>query len=529
MTRARGTRPVLVGRRRGPRSRGGASRRSDAWRRRRSDGPDHQRRGADGIGAALGDTCLRPGRTTWRTRARPPRPRRRSCNAPIRPTRSRSRRWSARTGCVRRRRRAGRSTADRGEGRVGQRRPEPGALSVRTSCGRPASTCPNAYVAGGTDDLDRAGADSARRASAGVHHAAGGGVLAHEERPDQGQSNWKYLGGPLGINAAGAVDDRPERPERQHGLRRHRRGEHLRLRLRGRHRHLQVDQRRLHLDRPDRRGRVRRARASARSWSSPATPSTIYAATTTALRGMSLVVLLGRHPTGARRGTSGASTSRRTAAPPGRFIHNGSSTRPTAPATSTEFNNAGTCSPRGVRDVALDPTEPEHRLRVLVRARRLALERCRRDVDPDQAVAERGGDPDPAGDRGQRRCRTARPGCTSTRATPGATALAALPQRRRGHRRAGVHRPDQHQHRRPGLGVVQPVRPASAGTTCSSTRPKGYPDMVYAGGSYSYGETIANKRGVVLSTDAGVSGTDMTMDGTDPSTRTGCTPTSTRW
>ena len=39
--------------------------------------------------------------------------------------------------------------------------------------------------------------------------------------------------------------------------------------------------------------------------------------------------------------------------------------------------------------------------------------------------------------------------------------------------------------------------------------------MVYVGGDYSYGETIANKRGVVLSTDAGVSGTDMTMDGTD--------------
>ena len=45
--------------------------------------------------------------------------------------------------------------------------------------------------------------------------------------------------------------------------------------------------------------------------------------------------------------------------------------------------------------------------------------------------------------------------------------------------------------------------------------PKGHPDMVYAGGSYSYGENIANKRGVVLSTDAGVSSTDMTFDGTD--------------
>jgi len=45
--------------------------------------------------------------------------------------------------------------------------------------------------------------------------------------------------------------------------------------------------------------------------------------------------------------------------------------------------------------------------------------------------------------------------------------------------------------------------------------PKGHPDMVYTRGSYVYGEQIANKRGVVLSMDAGVSGTDMTMDGTD--------------
>jgi hypothetical protein len=47
--------------------------------------------------------------------------------------------------------------------------------------------------------------------------------------------------------------------------------------------------------------------------------------------------------------------------------------------------------------------------------------------------------------------------------------------------------------------------------------PEGNPDVVYTGGSYVYDETggISNGRGVVLSTDAGVSGTDMTMDGTD--------------
>jgi hypothetical protein len=46
--------------------------------------------------------------------------------------------------------------------------------------------------------------------------------------------------------------------------------------------------------------------------------------------------------------------------------------------------------------------------------------------------------------------------------------------------------------------------------------PAGYPDIVYVGGSYAYGERYSNKRGVVLSTDAGVTATDMTMDATDP-------------
>ena len=46
--------------------------------------------------------------------------------------------------------------------------------------------------------------------------------------------------------------------------------------------------------------------------------------------------------------------------------------------------------------------------------------------------------------------------------------------------------------------------------------PKGFPDIVYVGGSYGYGENIANHRAVVLSTNAGQSWTDMTADGTDP-------------
>src|SRR5207253_6254316 len=47
--------------------------------------------------------------------------------------------------------------------------------------------------------------------------------------------------------------------------------------------------------------------------------------------------------------------------------------------------------------------------------------------------------------------------------------------------------------------------------------PKGHPDIVYLLGSYQYGEArgISNGRAVALSTDAGESFTDLTMDATD--------------
>src|SRR6266540_2579551 len=45
--------------------------------------------------------------------------------------------------------------------------------------------------------------------------------------------------------------------------------------------------------------------------------------------------------------------------------------------------------------------------------------------------------------------------------------------------------------------------------------PAGHPDIVYVGGSYLYGERDANHRGVVLSTDGGQTWYDQTADGTD--------------
>jgi hypothetical protein len=45
--------------------------------------------------------------------------------------------------------------------------------------------------------------------------------------------------------------------------------------------------------------------------------------------------------------------------------------------------------------------------------------------------------------------------------------------------------------------------------------PPGHPDVLYAGGSYLYGENVANHRGVLRSTNAGETFNDVTFDGTD--------------
>ena len=45
--------------------------------------------------------------------------------------------------------------------------------------------------------------------------------------------------------------------------------------------------------------------------------------------------------------------------------------------------------------------------------------------------------------------------------------------------------------------------------------PPGHPDVLYSGGSYLYGENVANHRGVLRSTNAGATFTDVTYDGTD--------------
>ena len=312
---------------------------------------------------------------------------------------------------------------------------------------------------------------------------AGGGVWRTDEHPAPASRSGRYLGGPLGINAAGAVTHRPQRPDRQHDLRRHRRGQHLRLRLRRRRRALQVDQRRRHLDRAAGQGRAAAARASARSSSSPATRRRCTSATTTALRGMSSVCCTGvtrPAPDAAKWGLYKSTDGGRTwTLHPQRLDGRGRVHRQRSPSSPT---------PRPARRAACATSSSTRATRDIVYASSYARGIWRStdagatwtQIKPSLNAA---GHPDPAGVRRDPAAQRQDPH-VRLRGQHRHAVLAAVPQRRRRHRHADVHRPDQRQPGRPRLRHATTSAAASAGTTSSSTRPDGHPDIVYTGGSY---------------------------------------------
>jgi len=241
----------------------------------------------------------------------------------------------------------------------------------------------------------------------------------------------------------------------------------------------------------------------------PGDPNTIYAGTTRAFAGISstlgvVFVIPGAAAWGLYKSTDGGATWT--------FLHNGAATA-AACDTVAEASAAGSpCSLFGVRRVALDPSNPDTIY---------------------------------AGSYGRGVWRSADGGATWQQIKPPIVpnnfdlrpeiAVTTLPN---GATRMYVHEgagnPTSRLFRSDSVASGAPVfvnlsssNVADPGygthNVCTGQcwydnfvyTPAGHPDIVYVGGSYSYGERFSNKRGVMLSTDAGVTSTDMTMDATD--------------
>ncbi len=245
---------------------------------------------------------------------------------------------------------------------------------------------PNAYTAGGRTTAI-AIADTCVPTNCRVWITPAGGGIWRTNDVFAGNPEWTYLGGPLGINAAGAVTIDKNDPTGNTiyvgtgeanicgsgcvagvGLYKSTNGGDTWI------------------------GPLGQAELGGKGIGEivikPGDPNTIYVGTTTALTGMSSVCCSGvTRPTpgaakwGLYKSTDGGASWA--------FIHNGSTNVANCTGSSAEFANLAVCSPRGVRNVALDPTQREHRLCVLVRPRRLALAGRRRDVDPDQGFDQR--------------------------------------------------------------------------------------------------------------------------------------------
>jgi hypothetical protein len=252
----------------------------------------------------------------------------------------------------------------------------------------------------------------------------------------------------------------------------------------------------------------------------PGDPNTIYASTIQALRGQSSVccngtvdLIPGAPPWGLYKSTDGGHTWS--------FIHDGS-TNP-SPCTAASLNealNLTPCSPIGVVRVLLDPSNPD-----TVYASSYARGVWRStDAGATWAQIKPSLDSTSVFMRADFTVTTLSTGKTRMYEAEGASgATTSAPNDF-----AQIFRSDDTTAASPTFLALTSSNPADPGygsyNTCGSQcwydilikTPAGYPDMVYLGGSYVYGETgtISNGRGVVLSTDAGVSFTDMTMDAT---------------
>lgn len=244
----------------------------------------------------------------------------------------------------------------------------------------------------------------------------------------------------------------------------------------------------------------------------PGNASIIYAATTRAVLGISSVsggaasLIPGAAAWGLYKSTDGGNNWT--------FLHNGAPTAAECDTVAKATAAGSPCSLRGVRRIALDPHDPS-----IVYAGSYGRGIWRSpdggatwvQIKPSLNPADSSMRPEFAV--------TALGAATRMYVHEGATGGATFYSR--------LFRSDSVATGAPAFTNLSSPDPANPGyatyNLCTGQcwydnfvyTPAGYPDIVYAGGSYSYGELFSNKRGVVLSTDAGVTATDMTMDGTD--------------
>jgi hypothetical protein len=248
----------------------------------------------------------------------------------------------------------------------------------------------------------------------------------------------------------------------------------------------------------------------------PTDSNTMYVATTRAIRGMSSVtggavtLAPGAPPWGLYKTTDGGAHWS--------FLFNGASLTTGCSNPTNVASNLTPCSPRGVRRVVLDPSNPKI---VYASAYARGVWRSSNGGSTWQQIFLPIADPVATSYTERAEIAVTKLANGSTRMYLGIGQLGSpASQFYRSDSTAGGGTPS--------FTLLTSSDPANPGYAtynyCEGQcwydnfvyTPPGYPDIVYVGGSYAYGETggISNGRGVVLSTDGGQTFTDVTMDAT---------------